>query len=63
MNIKDINCASDELMLDAMIRATRANHIDKDTLMDVFVDEGLSGVFNLGLGAMYKYLKDDNEEN
>lgn len=43
---------------DIMIQATIYSNVDKDLLLETFYNNGISGVFNLGLETMYKYLKD-----
>lgn len=47
---------------DIMIRATKSMGVTKDKLFEVFYSKGISGVFNFGLEAMYRYLY-GNEEN
>lgn len=47
---------------DVMIRATKSMGVTKDKLFEVFYSKGISGVFNFGLEAMYRYLY-GNEEN
>ena len=42
---------------DKMIHATRKSNITKQTLLDVFAEKGLVGVYNLGLKNMLDYLK------
>lgn len=41
---------------DKMIRATRKSNVTKQTLLDIFVEKGLVGVYNLGLKNMMDYL-------
>ena len=41
---------------DKIICATRKSNITKQTLLDTFAEEGLIGVYNLGLKNMLDYL-------
>jgi len=47
---------NNENLQDVMIRATRTYNIDKEKILDVFHEQGITGVFNLGLETMYRYL-------
>ena len=41
---------------DKIIRATRKSNVTKQILLDTFAEEGLIGVYNLGLKNMLDYL-------
>ena len=44
---------------DKIIRATRKSNVTKQILLDTFAEEGLIGVYNLGLKNMLDYLNDN----
>lgn len=46
----------EEAIEDAMIRAANGNDLTKQQLLDIYIEEGFMGVYNLGLKHMYKYL-------
>lgn len=49
----------EDKMEDAMIRAANKAVITSHQLLDVFMQQGVMGVYHLGLKHMYEYLKGD----
>ena len=50
----------EETMDDAMIRASNKAGITSTQLLNVLVQHGVIGVYNLGMKHMYEYLEDKN---
>lgn len=48
---------------DEIIRATLEAHITKDDLVQMFEQNGLLGVFNLGMATMLNYKEKQNEKS
>ena len=45
---------------ETMIRASRNGNLSKENLFETFKNNGLIGVYNLGLENMFDYLKGEN---
>ena len=57
MNDKLEELTKEDKMEDAMIRAANKAVITSHQLLDVLVQQGVMGVYNLGLKHMYEYLE------
>ena len=51
-----------EKMEDEMIKASNKAGITSHQLLDILVQQGVTGVYNLGLKHMYEYLKGNSDE-
>ena len=55
---KAIELTEEEKKEDAMINASNKAKITTHQVLDVLIQEGAMGVYNLGLKHMYEYLKE-----
>ena len=53
-----IELTEEEKKEDVMIRAANKAKITTHQVLDVLIQEGVMGVYNLGLKHMYEYLKE-----
>lgn len=57
--ILEEDMTKEDKMKDAMIRDANKAVVTSHQLLDVLVQQGVMGVYNLGLKHMYEYLKGD----
>lgn len=55
--ILEEDMTKEDKMKNAMIRAAHKAVITSHQLLDIFMQQGLMGVYNLGLKHMYEYLE------
>ena len=60
--ILEEDMTKEDKMKDAMIRAANKAVVTSHQLLDVLVQQGVMGVYNLGLKHMYEYLKGDSSK-
>ena len=55
---EDLVVKDKETMEEAIIRASNKAIISSHQLLDVFMQQGVTGVYNLGMKHMWEYLED-----